>query len=114
MKARQVNLLTSEAEVRAVAEKYIAEQHKLMYDYMAEDVLSQAIAITLGTLEMQYGYKAKRLKEFADNIIAYSQLMSNDRYGIDAGAIRDDIKARYGIDTDEVAGKIFGGVKADV
>lgn len=109
MRARYPQPITTEAEIRNKLKTYIAEEKEKIYNSVSVDVMAQTLAIVLSTLELNYGWRKKRLTKLMCNIMAYAEMASNDNFNMNAIDLVRNIKKNYGIDTLEKSRKLYGG-----
>jgi hypothetical protein len=91
----------SRTEAHKIAKQECEAMYEQVFQDCAEDVMQQTLANVLLSLERDYGWRSKRLREFVNNLKGWCDIMQTDTPITKAWTTNDNIdyfKTKYDID----------------
>ena len=97
------------SDVKREVSKEFQERYCEMQASIMHDIAVQLMATVLYTLDIQYNWKGKRLKEFVDAVNDTFSVMDTDNFDNDDNT--DYLKRKYSIDLRELIKTELGEVR---
>ena len=96
----QSNIKARKAEIVKEVQRQLPDYYRQVFRECAEDVMQQAVAAAIITLDKCYGWKRKRLYDYMKNLQMILETMTKPTEITSAWSNDDNIKylMRYGID----------------